>query len=263
MVNRPEWIDAMFAIMKIGAVLVPVNTRFRTEDMAYILAQSDAAAVILADRSGPVDYLGMLREVVPALGSRPDPRFPCLRGAVVLSEGAPDDVTDWRAMLDRGTSVGVQALPRARRPVDPDDTAFIFYTSGTTGFPKGAVHRHRMIRNAWDHGDRMGLTAADVILMYLPLFHAFGFIEGPLMSMVRGARQVLTETFEARALPRSHRAASGRRSSTASTRTSRSCWMPRSGSPATCRACAPASAAPAWRARSRSPAAPAGRSGTS
>ena len=55
MVNRPEWIDAMFAIIKIGAVLVPVNTRFRTEDMAYILGQSDAAAVLLADRSGPVD----------------------------------------------------------------------------------------------------------------------------------------------------------------------------------------------------------------
>src|SRR5260370_8499212 len=86
MVNRPEWIDAMFAIMKIGAVLVPVNTRFRTEDMAYILGQSDAAAVVLADRSGPVDYLAMIREVVPALGSRPDPRFPRLRPPLLLPQ---------------------------------------------------------------------------------------------------------------------------------------------------------------------------------
>ncbi len=85
MVNRPEWIDAMFAIMKIGAVLVPVNTRFRTEDMAYILGQSDAAAVILAERSGPIDYLAMMREVVPGLGARPDRRFPFLRRVVVLS----------------------------------------------------------------------------------------------------------------------------------------------------------------------------------
>src|ERR1700694_129697 len=68
MVNRPEWIDAMFAIMKIGAVLVPVNTRFRTDDMTYVLGQSDAVAVILTDRSGPVDYLGMMREVAPGLG---------------------------------------------------------------------------------------------------------------------------------------------------------------------------------------------------
>src|SRR5262245_37522515 len=69
-VNRPEWLDAMFAIMKIGAVLVPINTRFRTDDMAYVLGQSDAVAVILAERSGPVEYLAMLREVAPALGAR-------------------------------------------------------------------------------------------------------------------------------------------------------------------------------------------------
>src|SRR5690349_16452475 len=95
MVNRPEWIDAMFAVMKIGAVLVPVNTRFRTEDMAYVLAQSDAAALLLADRSGPVDYLGMMREVSPALGARPDARFPCLRHVVVHSASAPDDAVAW------------------------------------------------------------------------------------------------------------------------------------------------------------------------
>ena len=116
MVNRPEWIDAMFAIIKIGAVLVPMNTRFRTEDMAYILAQSDAAAVLLADRSGPVDYLGMMREVVPALGKSPDSRFPCLRHAVVLADRAAADVTDWSEVLDRGTSVTDGGPARAGRP---------------------------------------------------------------------------------------------------------------------------------------------------
>src|SRR5215467_13213340 len=88
MTNRPEWIDAMFAVMKIGAVLVPVNTRFRTDDMAYVLGQSDAAAVILAERSGPIDYLAMMREVAPSLGARPDARVPALRHVVVLSERA-------------------------------------------------------------------------------------------------------------------------------------------------------------------------------
>jgi len=195
MVNRPEWVDAMFAVMKIGAVLVPVNTRFRTEDMAYVLAQSDAAVVLLADRSGPVDYLGMMREVAPALGTRPDARFPCLRQVVVLTDSGPDDAVGWASLLERGAAVSPERLRERAGRVDPDEIAFMFYTSGTTGFPKGAVHSHRMIRNAWDHGDRMGITARDVILMYLPLFHAFGFIEGPLMSMVRGARQVLTETF--------------------------------------------------------------------
>jgi fatty-acyl-CoA synthase len=215
MVNRPEWIDAMFAVMKIGAVLVPVNTRFRTEDMAYVLAQSDAAAVILAERSGPIDYLAMLREVAPALGTRPDPRFPHLRRVVAQADatggvrGEPSRVPlqkvpfqkvalqkDWQDMLERGRSVSDEALRGRAAAVDPEHDAFIFYTSGTTGFPKGAVHNHRLVRNTWDHGDRMGVSVNDVILMYLPLFHAFGFIEGPLMSMVRGARQVLTETFD-------------------------------------------------------------------
>src|SRR5436190_6078685 len=196
MVNRPEWIDAMFAIMKIGAILVPVNTRFRTDDMAYVLGQSDAVAVILAERSGPIDYLAMMREVVPALGTRPDPRFPCLRRVVVLSDKPGPQTVDWRGMLERGRRVSDATLQDRAGQVDPEQDAFIFYTSGTTGFPKGAVHNHRMVRNTWDHGDRMGVSVNDVILMYLPLFHAFGFVEGPLMSMIRGARQVLTETFD-------------------------------------------------------------------
>src|SRR6266705_5115777 len=110
MVNRPEWIDVMFAIMKIGAVLVPVNTRFRTEDMAYVLGQSDAAAVILAERSGPIDYLAMTREVVPALGARPDLRFPFLRHVVVLSDRADADTVGWGEMLEEGRGVSDETL---------------------------------------------------------------------------------------------------------------------------------------------------------
>ena len=206
MVNRPEWIDAMFAIMKIGAILVPVNTRFRTDDMAYVLGQSDAAAVILVARSGPIDYLAMMRAVVPDLAARSDARFPHLRHVVVLGDqaagGEPERVPleplpkTWNDMLERGRQVSDAALQARAAKVDPEQSAFIFYTSGTTGFPKGAVHNHRLVRNTWDHGDRMGVSVNDVILMYLPLFHAFGFVEGPLMSLVRGARQVLTETFD-------------------------------------------------------------------
>src|SRR5262245_50521539 len=102
MVNRPEWLDAMFAVMKIGAVLVPVNARFRTDDMAYVLAQSDAVAMILADRSGPVDYLGVLREVAPDLGAQPAARFPALRHVVAVSEGVHPGTIAWSRMLEDG-----------------------------------------------------------------------------------------------------------------------------------------------------------------
>jgi fatty-acyl-CoA synthase len=196
MVNRPEWLDAMFAVMKIGAVLVPVNTRFRTEDMTYVLGQSDAVAVIIAERSGPVDYLAMMREVVPDLAARPDARFPALRRVIVVSDHARADTVGWHEVLEDGRHVSDDALRERAGAVDPEQSAFVFYTSGTTGFPKGAVHNHRIIRNTRDMGDRMDVTVNDVILMYLPLFHAFGFIHGALMSLVRGARQVITETFD-------------------------------------------------------------------
>ncbi|HXJ80164.1 MAG TPA: AMP-binding protein [Candidatus Methylomirabilis sp.] len=196
MVNRPEWIDAMFAIMQIGAVLVPVNTRFRTEDMAYVLAQSDAVAVILGERSGPVEYLAMMREVVPGLGGRADPRFPALRHVVVLSDRAHPDTVGWRQMVEQGRRVTDDSLRERARAVAPDHDGFVLYTSGTTGFPKGAVHDHRIVQNTWDMGERMQVTVDDTILMYLPLFHAFGFIHGALMSVIRGARQVLAETFD-------------------------------------------------------------------
>ena len=83
MMNRPEWICAALAVMRIGAVLVPINTRFRTEDAAYVLGQSDSSTLIIAARSGPIDYLGMVRELLPTLGSGgdavSDPKLPALR----------------------------------------------------------------------------------------------------------------------------------------------------------------------------------------
>ena len=96
MMNRPEWIHAALAVMRIGAVLVPINTRLRTDDAAYVLGQSDSTALIIAARSGPIDYLGMVRALLPSLGSGGDavhdPKLPALRRVVVLADApAPED----------------------------------------------------------------------------------------------------------------------------------------------------------------------------
>jgi fatty-acyl-CoA synthase len=99
-------------------------------------------------------------------------------------------------MLEGGERIDPAALRARAEAVSPDDTAFLMYTSGTTGFPKGVMHSHAIVRNVVDRASRMGITEADVIMNYLPLFHLFGFSEGLLMSMVTGARQVLMETFE-------------------------------------------------------------------
>ena len=198
MVNRPEFIEAMFAVMKIGAVLVPINTRLRTDDVAYILGQSDSSVLIIAGRSGPVDYLGMVKELAPSLsgGELREPKFPHLRRVISAGDEPRAEALHWTAAQAAGDAVAEDTLRARAAAVDPEGTAFFMYTSGTTGFPKGAMHDHAIVRNLTDRAFRMAITPADAIMMYLPLFHLFGFSDGALMSTVTGARQVLIETFD-------------------------------------------------------------------
>jgi fatty-acyl-CoA synthase len=196
LLNRPEWIEAAFAVMKIGGVLVPINTRLRTEDVAYIADQSDSTALILAERSGPIDYLAMVRELVPPGVASAATRLPKLRHIVLFGDEPRPDTVAWSAVLSRGAAVDDASLAARADAVDPEDLAFLMYTSGTTGFPKGAMHCHRIVRNVTDRAFRLAITERDVIMMYLPLFHLFAFSEGLLTSMVSGARQVLTEGFD-------------------------------------------------------------------
>ena len=199
--NRPEWVHILFAVAKLGAVLVPINTRFRTGDMEYVVRQSDSATLITVDRSGPVEYLNMIREVCPELDyADPDGlrslNFPELKRVLVMGDGRYSGTHRWADITEAGERVPGSELEARQRGVDPDDTVIIMYTSGTTGFPKGVMHNHNIIRNVTDQANRMGMTSRDVILMYLPLFHAFGLYEGPLMAMLVGARTVLTTTFD-------------------------------------------------------------------
>lgn len=200
--NCPEWLHAMFAVSKIGAVLVPINTRFRVNDLAYVLRQSDSTTLITVDRAGPVGYLDMVRELIPELAACREPQalhsaaFPTLRRVLVVSPQSYPGTLRWHDVVAAGDAVPAAQVHARQQAVDPDATALIMYTSGTTGFPKGVMHNHSVLRNATDEANRMAVRVTDVILMYLPLFHAFGLYEGPLMSVVTGARQVLMEQFD-------------------------------------------------------------------
>jgi len=127
---------------------------------------------------------------------RRENRFKHLRLVVSAGEAPRAETVHWSAVQAAGDAVDPATLRARADAVDPDATAFFMYTSGTTGFPKGAMHDHAIVRNLVDRGFRMAITPSDTIMMYLPLFHLFGFSDGALMSMVTGARQVLTETFD-------------------------------------------------------------------
>ena len=217
--NSPEWIHLMFALARIGAILVPANTRFRAGDVEYLLRQGDCATLITHDVSGPIDYLGMVRELVPEslegaageggtsargrvpAGRRPparlrSERFPALERIVAVTDREHPGVVNRPALLEAGRAVSDAALAERARRVSVDDTLFIMFTSGTTGFPKGVMRNHHLLRNLCDRIEILAAAESDVVLNFLPLFHLFGCTDGPLTSMMAGSRQVLTAAFD-------------------------------------------------------------------
>lgn len=202
--DRPTWLHAFYGALKIGATLLPLNTRLRSHDIAYAIEASDTRTLIVADRAGPVDFLEMLLEIAPELaeaepaGWRAD-GLPQLSRVLLQGKRTVRGALDWDGVLRRADEVSHAELEARAARVDPDDPALICFTSGSTGRPKGVVLTHSLVRNAVDQANRLAITPRDTILMYLPLFHAFGLYEGVLMLPISGARMVLQEHFDASA----------------------------------------------------------------
>jgi fatty-acyl-CoA synthase len=203
--NCPEWIYLMFAIAKIGAIQVPINTRFRTGDATFVIQQAECSTLITHDTSGPIDYWKMVREMVPdrerdVEATVNSVTFPALKRIIIKvsdpGKSVSAGVHDWRDLVAAGSEVSPAALADREQAVRPRDPVFIMYTSGTTGFPKGVVRHHGLLRNHVDRAVTLGVTEHDVMFNYLPLFHIFGYVDGPLLSMLTGNRQILAETFD-------------------------------------------------------------------
>ncbi|MDR5815253.1 AMP-binding protein [Caballeronia sp. LZ033] len=187
--NCAEWIACWVACARIGAVVVPINTRFKTDEVRYILKQSDARALVLMDHYWNIDFLGMAREIVPGLsgmtpGRLHDEDLPMLHSLIVWKDAeAPGCFT-----LDRLAAHGaaLQAAGAALPEVHPEDPIVIVYTSGTTGHPKGAMHSHILLRNANNQARCMRIGQDDILLGHMPFYHVAGCVAQVALTLVTG-----------------------------------------------------------------------------
>jgi fatty-acyl-CoA synthase len=201
--NRPAWFVVQQACARLGAVVVALNPRYRGHELAYILAQSDARALLLTDHLGGVDYFETLHEILPGLrhavpGEIESDTFPALRHVIV---DADDPYPGCHRLAD---VVGAgQAGPRPpgddrrRSRATTDDVFTLLYTSGTTSFPKGALITHaNCVPHAWNCGEVLRLTPDDRVLHALPAAGTWGGVNIPLTTWSHGASLVLMESYD-------------------------------------------------------------------
>jgi fatty-acyl-CoA synthase len=192
--NRVEWVALFLGAALAGAVTVPVNTRFKADELRYCLSQADVTVLVLADRFLKVDFVAMLRAIEPAIDAvLPGSALPRLRQVAVLGADVPAGALAWEAWLAAGDG---RALPAGC--AGADDVVLIQYTSGSTSFPKGVQLSHdSMLRNADAIAGRIGLEAGDRYFSARPFFHVAGTTLSILAALSRGACLVSTPAFDA------------------------------------------------------------------
>ncbi|HZH17254.1 MAG TPA: AMP-binding protein [Archangium sp.] len=181
--NRFEWVVSQFAAARIGAILVNLNPAYKTAELEYALNQSGTSVLLLARGFRQTDYRKMLEEVRP--------RCPQLRVSLVLDD-------DWKLLLENGTRVSERMLTDREATLQFDDPINIQYTSGTTGFPKGAtLSHHNVLNNGFFVGEALRLGTEDRVCIPVPFYHCFGMVMGNLACASHGSTMVIPgEAFE-------------------------------------------------------------------
>jgi acyl-CoA synthetase (AMP-forming)/AMP-acid ligase II len=194
--NSARWIVALLGLWEAGAVLVPINTRFKAPEAADILSRSHARVLVTVTDFLGTDHLAMLR------ASGVDVRD--VDTVVVIGGPVPEGALSWDDFAARASDDARREVERRALAVDPDEPSDILFTSGTTGAPKGVVQTHaRTLRVATDWVAMTGLCAGDRYLMVNPYFHMFGLKAGILASVAAGATMLPEPVFDVdRALER-------------------------------------------------------------
>ncbi|MGI5157655.1 FadD3 family acyl-CoA ligase [Microbispora sp. CA-102843] len=191
--NSTRWIVTALGALSAGAVVVPINTRYKGEEARWLLARSRARVLFTEDGFLGNGYLAMLGVTASGVAG-----LPALTTVVTHDEDARPDATTWADFLAAGAAVPDEAARERASAVRPDDVADILFTSGTTGKSKGAMCTHRQnVRTYLAWSARTGLRHGDRYLIVNPMFHTFGYKAGVFACLLRAATMVLQPVFEA------------------------------------------------------------------
>jgi HIP---CoA ligase len=188
--NSADYIIAVLGVLSAGAWIVPMNTRLKAVEAAYVLEKAQATALVTVTGFLGIDYLGMLDAVRP--------RPAALDRTVIMSGQAPPWATGWQSFLRSGGRVSRAEAERHIAALGPDDVCDIMFTSGTTGFPKGVMLTHGQSLRAYEaYNEGYGLREGDRHLVVNPFFHCFGYKAGWMLSFMVGATVFPVAVFDA------------------------------------------------------------------
>jgi fatty-acyl-CoA synthase len=200
--NVPDWTTFMFATAKIGAVLVTINTHYRSFELEYLVRQADLKALALIGRFRDHDYLQTVNQLIPELascqrGRLKSARFPELRNVIFIGQEKHRGMFNTRELMMLGDHYDDDELDRVKNSLDAHDVINMQYTSGTTGFPKGVMLSHyNILNNGYFIGERQKLTERDRLCLPVPMFHCFGCVLGIMAALTHGTTLVPLELFD-------------------------------------------------------------------
>ena len=200
--NVPDWITFLFACAKIGAVLVTVNTAYKSHELDYVLKQSDMKAIAITDGFRDINYLKILYELVPELktskrGNLESKEYPHLKSVIHIGQEKHRGLYNTYELLLLGKYTDDSKLLNVKKTFDSDDVVCMQYTSGTTGFPKGVMLTHKnVINNGYYIGENLKYTEKDRLCLPVPMFHCFGVTLGLMAIYTHGGTLVMLEQFD-------------------------------------------------------------------
>ncbi|HEX2928752.1 MAG TPA: AMP-binding protein [Candidatus Binatia bacterium] len=200
MAGYAEWAFVYFALARIGAIMVPVNTRYRPDEIKYVLNKSKASLLVFKEEANK-DFVGLLKQLFPGgtfAGNLPNETLPSLRALIAASDRCIDGCLGFDELIAAGKAASEKELIQAASEVTGDDIAMLQFTSGTTAMPKAAMLFHSaMLRGAWCGCEVLQLTEADRFFSPQPFFHVGGSIQVMLTPILSGCRMIVQPYFDA------------------------------------------------------------------